>query len=111
METTAIYHFIKGLSRLFLKTSYILKAYLNRKDKVHRKKMHYFKASVRKRIAYDCVWRKAYHSFHSVGQKKDDSIVTDPLGLPRTDELVNDALGGIVKIAKLSFPAHKRIGT
>lgn len=46
-----------------------------------------------------------------MGQQKDDAIVSDPLGLAWTDELVYDALCCVVEIPKLSFPAHKGIGT
>lgn len=49
-------------------------------------------------------------TFHSVRQKEDDARLSDPLGLSRGDKLVNDALGRVEEIAKLSFPADEGVG-
>lgn len=46
-----------------------------------------------------------------MGQEQDDPIVTNPLGLSRADKLVYYALRCVVEVAKLSFPAYKRVGT
>ena len=45
-----------------------------------------------------------------MGQQKDESTLSDPLGLTTADELVNDALGCVREIPKLSFPDHKGVG-
>ena len=49
-------------------------------------------------------------TFHSVRQKEDDARLADPFGLSRGNKLVNDALGGVEEIAKLSFPADEGVG-
>lgn len=52
-----------------------------------------------------------HHALHTMGQQQHYAIVTDPFGLARADELVYDALGCVVKIPKLSLPAHQCIWT
>lgn len=52
-----------------------------------------------------------YHALHAVGKQQDNAVLPDPLGLPGTDELVNDALSSVVEIPKLGFPKHQGIGT
>lgn len=44
-------------------------------------------------------------------QKQDDAVVADPLGLARTDELVDDALGRVVEVSKLGLPQNQSVGT
>lgn len=44
-------------------------------------------------------------------QQQDDAVVADPLGLARADELVYDALGGVVEISELGFPEDEGVGT
>lgn len=51
-----------------------------------------------------------HHALHAVGQQKYDAIVPHPLGLAGADELVNDTLGCVVEITKLSFPEDQGVG-
>lgn len=44
-------------------------------------------------------------------QQQDDTVVADPFGLARTDELVNDTLGRVVKVSKLGLPEDQSIWT
>eukprot|EP00061_Rhincodon_typus_P006173 g26525.t1 len=53
---------------------------------------------------------KPYHSFHAVRKQQDNPILPDPLGLAWTDELVNDALGGVVEISELGLPQDQCVG-
>ena len=50
------------------------------------------------------------HAFHPVGEQQDESRLTDPLGLTRTDELVNDTLSRVAKVAELGFPHDQSVG-
>lgn len=50
------------------------------------------------------------HAFHSMGQEHDKSGLTDPFGLTTGDELVNDTLGRVRKVAKLGLPQNQSIG-
>lgn len=43
-------------------------------------------------------------------QQHDESTLSDPLALSARDELVNDALRGVVEVSKLGLPAHQRVG-
>lgn len=52
-----------------------------------------------------------YHALHAMGKQQDNAILPDPLGLPGTDELVDDALSSVVEIPKLGFPKHQGVGT
>ena len=45
-----------------------------------------------------------------MGQQQHDAIVSHPLGLTRADELVDDALGRVVEVTKLSLPEDQGIG-
>jgi len=51
-----------------------------------------------------------YHALHAVGKQQDDAVLPDPLGLPGTDELVDDALSRVVEVPKLCFPKHQGVG-
>lgn len=53
----------------------------------------------------------AHHAFHAVWQQQHDAILPDPLGLTGTDELVDDALGCVVEVSKLSLPQDESIWT
>lgn len=55
--------------------------------------------------------RPSHHSVQPVWQQQDDAVVADPLGLARADELVDDALGYVMKISKLGFPEDESVGT
>lgn len=44
-----------------------------------------------------------------MGKQQDDAVLPYPLGLARADELVNNALGCVVKVSKLGLPEHQRI--
>ena len=50
------------------------------------------------------------HSLHSVGQQHHEARLPHPLGLTARDELVNDALGGVGKVAKLTLPENQGVG-
>lgn len=52
-----------------------------------------------------------HHAFHAMWQQKYNAILTNPLGLPRTDELINDALCSVVEVTKLGFPQNQGIWT
>lgn len=43
-------------------------------------------------------------------KQKNDPVLPDPLGLTRADELVDDALGRVVKVSKLGLPQNQRVG-
>lgn len=45
-----------------------------------------------------------------MGQQEHDAIVPHPLGLAGADELVDDALGCVVEVTKLSFPEDQGVG-
>lgn len=51
-----------------------------------------------------------HHALHAMRQQEHDAIVSNPLGLASTDELVDDTLGCVVEITKLSFPEDQGIG-
>lgn len=51
-----------------------------------------------------------HHAFHAVGQQQHNAIVSNPLGLTGADKLVNDALGRVVEVTKLSLPEDQGIG-
>lgn len=51
-----------------------------------------------------------HHALHAMGQQEHDAIVPHPLGLASADELVDDTLGCVVEIAKLSFPEDQGVG-
>lgn len=51
-----------------------------------------------------------HHAFVAMGQHHDQATLPHPLGLTTGDELVNDALGSVGKVTKLSLPAHQGIG-
>lgn len=44
-------------------------------------------------------------------QQQHDAVLSDPLGLTGTDELVDDALGRVVEVSKLSLPQDQSVGT
>ena len=48
-----------------------------------------------------------HHALHAV---EHNAIVSNPLSLASADELVDDALGCVVKVAKLSLPEDKGVG-
>merc|ERR1711892_1364603 len=50
------------------------------------------------------------HPLHSVGEQHHQPALPDPLCLPTGNELVNDALGSVGKVSKLSLPQHQGIG-
>jgi hypothetical protein len=50
------------------------------------------------------------HSLETVGQQHDKARLTHPLGLSRGDELIDDALGSVVEVSKLSLPADQGVG-
>ncbi len=52
-----------------------------------------------------------HHALHAVRQQQHDAVLSNPLGLTGTDELVDDALCRVVKISKLSLPQDQSIGT
>lgn len=43
-------------------------------------------------------------------QQQHNAIVSNPLGLTGADELVNDALGRVVEVTKLSLPEDQGVG-
>ncbi|MPC08066.1 hypothetical protein E2C01_000638 [Portunus trituberculatus] len=51
-----------------------------------------------------------HHSLHAVWEQHHQPSLPDPLGLSRGNELVNDALGCVVEVAKLSLPDDESIG-
>lgn len=60
-------------------------------------------------IVYVCVW-ETDHPFHAMWEQHDKAGLADPLWLAWGDELVNDALGCVVEVTKLSLPQHQGIG-
>lgn len=50
--------------------------------------------------------KRPYHALHAMRQQQHNAVLSDPLGLARGDELVDDALGCVMKISKLSLPEH-----
>lgn len=44
-------------------------------------------------------------------QQQHDAILPHPLGLTRTDELVDNALGCVVEVSKLSLPQNESVWT
>lgn len=52
-----------------------------------------------------------YHSLHAMWKQQHDAVLSNPLGLARTDELVDDALSGVVKVSKLGLPQNQRVRT
>merc|ERR1711892_761152 len=50
------------------------------------------------------------HTLHSVRKKHHQAGLSHPLGLPTGNELVNDALGSVCEVSKLSLPQHQSIG-
>lgn len=65
----------------------------------------------RRRILWQYFERPSHHSVQPVRQQQDDAVVADPLGLARADELVDDALGCVMKVSKLGFPEDESVGT
>ena len=51
----------------------------------------------------------AGRTFHAVRQEEDEARLADPLGLAGRDELVDDALGRVEKVAELRLPADERV--
>jgi hypothetical protein len=45
-----------------------------------------------------------------MGQQHDKAGLTHPFGLSRGDELIDDALGSVVEVSKLSLPADQGVG-
>lgn len=50
------------------------------------------------------------HPLHPMGQQHDQPTLPDPLALPAGNKLVNDTLGSVGKVSKLSLPQHQGIG-
>lgn len=48
--------------------------------------------------------KRPHHALHAMRQQQHDAILSDPLGLAGGDELVDDALGCVMKVSKLSLP-------
>ena len=46
------------------------------------------------------------HALHPMGQQHDQPALPDPLALTTCNELINDALGSVGKVSKLSFPQN-----
>lgn len=59
--------------------------------------------------AHELGWG-SYHALHAMGKEQDDAVLPDPLGLSRTDELVDYALSGVVEVPELGFPKHQGVG-
>lgn len=61
------------------------------------------------------MWRmrflSSYHPLHAVRKQQHDAVLSDPLGLTRADELVDDALSGVMEISELGLPQNQRVGT
>ena len=54
---------------------------------------------------------RPHHALHAVWQQQHDAVLSDPLGLTGTDELVDDALSRVVEVSKLSLPQDQSVGT
>lgn len=52
-----------------------------------------------------------YHALHAVWQQQHDAVLSDPLGLTRADELVDDALGRVVEVSELGLPQDQSVRT
>jgi hypothetical protein len=50
------------------------------------------------------------HALEAVREEHDEAALAHPLGLTRRDELVDDALGGVVEVAELGLPDDERVG-
>ncbi len=55
--------------------------------------------------------KRPHHALHAMRQQQHDTVLSDPLGLARGDELVDDGLSCVMKVSKLSLPEHKSIRT
>lgn len=44
-------------------------------------------------------------------QQQHDAVLSDPLGLTGTDELIDDALSRVVEVSELSLPQDQSVGT
>lgn len=65
------------------------------------------------------MWRSAtappqspytYHAFHAVRQQHHNAGLSHPLGLAAGDELIDDHLGIVAEISKLTLPHDQRVG-
>lgn len=52
-----------------------------------------------------------HHALHAMWQQKHNAVLANPLGLARTDELIDDALGSVVEVTKLGLPQNQGIWT
>ncbi|RUS79001.1 hypothetical protein EGW08_013258, partial [Elysia chlorotica] len=52
---------------------------------------------------------QTHHALEAVWQQHDEAGLTHPLGLPARDELIDDALRRVGKVAKLRLPDHQRV--
>lgn len=53
----------------------------------------------------------SHHSLHAVRKQQHYPVLSDPLGLTRADELVDDALSCVMKVSKLGLPQDQRVWT
>lgn len=52
-----------------------------------------------------------HHSLHAMRKQQHNAVLSDPLGLTRADELVDDALRCVMKVSKLGLPQNQCVGT